>query len=98
MGVERDHFGSALNIKLVASKDDWNSDDNVDVSGYTVVDLTAYYRPMTDLTLRAGLFNALDKKYWLYSDMSGSAHDSKFNTDIKSQPGRNWGLSANNEF
>ena len=98
LGVERDHFGSALNIKMVASKDDWNSDDNVDVSGYTVVDLTAYYRPMTDLTLRAGLFNALDKKYWLYSDMSGSAHDSKFNTDIKSQPGRNWGLSANYEF
>ncbi|WP_052879571.1 TonB-dependent hemoglobin/transferrin/lactoferrin family receptor [Vibrio coralliirubri] len=98
LGIERDNFGSALNVKMVASKDDWNSDDNVDVSGYTVVDLTAYYRPITDLTLRAGLFNALDKKYWLYSDMSGSAHDSQFNTDIKSQPGRNWGLSANYEF
>ena len=98
LGIERDKFGSAFNVKMVASKDDWNSDDNADVSGYTVVDLTAYYRPVTDLTLRAGLFNALDKKYWLYSDMSGSAHDSKFNTDIKSQPGRNWGLSANYEF
>ncbi|TKF00626.1 TonB-dependent hemoglobin/transferrin/lactoferrin family receptor [Vibrio kanaloae] len=98
LGIERDNFGSALNVKMVASKDDWNSDDNVDVSGYTVVDLTAYYRPMIDLTLRAGLFNALDKKYWLYSDMSGNAHDSQFNTDIKSQPGRNWGLSANYEF
>ncbi|MCW0471004.1 TonB-dependent receptor [Vibrio chagasii] len=55
-GVERDNFGSALNVKMVASKDDWNSDDNVDVSGYTVVDLTAYYRPITDLTLRAMVY------------------------------------------
>ncbi|MEZ8044576.1 TonB-dependent hemoglobin/transferrin/lactoferrin family receptor [Vibrio sp. 10N.222.54.F12] len=98
LGIERETFGSALNVKMVAAKDEWNSDDNVNVAGYTVVDLTAYYRPVTDLTLRAGLFNALDKKYWLYNDMSGRGHDSKFNTDIKSQPGRNWGISANYEF
>ncbi|PTP86266.1 TonB-dependent hemoglobin/transferrin/lactoferrin family receptor [Vibrio splendidus] len=98
LGIERETFGSALNIKMVAAKDEWNADDKVDVAGYTVVDLTAYYRPITDLTLRAGLFNALDKKYWLYSETSSSTHASKFNTDFKSQPGRNWGLSANYEF
>ncbi|MDH5931505.1 TonB-dependent hemoglobin/transferrin/lactoferrin family receptor [Vibrio splendidus] len=98
LGIERETFGSALNIKMVAAKDEWNADDKVDVAGYTVVDLTAYYRPITDLTLRAGLFNALDKKYWLYSETSSSTQASKFNTDFKSQPGRNWGISANYEF
>lgn len=98
LGLERETFGTALNVKMVAAKDEWHSEDNRDAAGYTLVDVTAYYRPITDLTLRAGLFNALDKKYWLYSDLSGSAHDSKFSKDFKSQPGRNWGISANYEF
>ncbi|KAB0289295.1 TonB-dependent hemoglobin/transferrin/lactoferrin family receptor [Vibrio fortis] len=98
LGLERETFGTALNVKMVAAKDEWHSEDNRDAAGYTLVDVTAYYRPITDLTLRAGLFNALDKKYWLYSDLSGSAHDSQFSKDFKSQPGRNWGISANYEF
>jgi hemoglobin/transferrin/lactoferrin receptor protein len=98
LGLERETFGTALNVKMVAAKDEWHSEDNADAAGYTLVDITAYYRPITDLTLRAGLFNALDKKYWLYSDLSGSDHDSQFSKDFKSQPGRNWGISANYEF
>lgn len=98
LGLERETFGTALNVKMVAAKDEWHDEGNTDAAGYTLVDLTAYYRPVTDLTLRAGLFNALDKKYWLYSDLSGSAHDSQFSKDFKSQPGRNWGISANYEF
>ncbi|WP_434763099.1 TonB-dependent hemoglobin/transferrin/lactoferrin family receptor [Vibrio fortis] len=98
LGLERETFGTALNVKMVAAKDEWHSEDNTDAAGYTLVDITAYYRPITDLTLRAGLFNALDKKYWLYSDLSGSDHDSQFSKDFKSQPGRNWGISANYEF
>lgn len=98
LGLERETFGTALNVKMVAAKDEWHSEDNTNAAGYTLVDITAYYRPITDLTLRAGLFNALDKKYWLYSDLSGSDHDSQFSKDFKSQPGRNWGISANYEF
>ncbi|WP_159652871.1 TonB-dependent hemoglobin/transferrin/lactoferrin family receptor [Vibrio atypicus] len=98
LGLERESYGTALHIKMVASKNDWNADDNVNAAGYALVDLTAYYRPIDDLTLHAGLFNAFDKKYWLYSDLSGTDHDSKFSKDIKSQPGRNWGLSLDYQF
>lgn len=98
LGLERDNYGAMANVKMVASKGDWQSEDNLDVAGYTTVDMTGYYKPMKDLTLRAGLFNALDKKYWLYNDVSGTDSHSTFSKDIKSQPGRNWGISVDYQF
>ena len=62
-------FGGLLKVTMASSKDDWSNDEYKDAPGYTLVDLTAYYRPINDLTLRAGLFNAFDKKYWHYSDL-----------------------------
>lgn len=89
-------YGGLVNVTMVASKDNWSDDSVDDVAGYTIVDLTAYYRPINDLTLRAGLFNAFDKKYWVYSDMeSGYSAASK---DFYSQPGRNWGVSLDYQF
>ncbi|WP_105902088.1 TonB-dependent hemoglobin/transferrin/lactoferrin family receptor [Vibrio gangliei] len=90
------NYGGLVNVTMVASKDDWSDETVEAVSGYTLVDLTAYYRPINDLTLRAGLFNAFDKKYWLYSDMeSGYSTASR---DFYSQPGRNWGVSLDYQF
>jgi hemoglobin/transferrin/lactoferrin receptor protein len=82
---------------MVASKTDWELDDNLDASSYTVVDLTAYYRPMNDLTLRAGLFNALDEKYWQYQDLEGKTASTQ-GIDRRTQPGRNWGVNLNYDF
>ncbi|MBE4591163.1 ligand-gated channel [Vibrio navarrensis] len=98
IGYEQIEFGSALNVKMVASKDAWLLEDNLDVAGYTVVDLTAYYSPMKDLTFKAGLFNLFDKKYWHYSDMSGKTGTEKFSNDYFTQPGRNWGLNVDYKF
>lgn len=98
LGLDRDTYGAEANVKMVAAKDDWQSDTNVSASGYTLLDLTGYYKPMQDLTLRAGLFNAFDKKYWLYSDLAGTEESSTFSKDIKSQPGRNWGVSVDYQF
>ncbi|ELF1353871.1 TonB-dependent hemoglobin/transferrin/lactoferrin family receptor [Vibrio cholerae] len=98
LGYDQVNFGSALNVKMVASKDEWQLDNNLDVAGYTVVDLTAYYVPVKDLTVRAGLFNLFDKKYWHYSDISGKTGTDAFNIDYKSQPGRNWGVSLDYQF
>ncbi|KJY83892.1 ligand-gated channel [Vibrio galatheae] len=99
LGLERSSYGALANVKLVARKSDWNSDTNVDAAGYALVDLTAYYRPISDLTLRAGLFNVLDKKYWLYDDLSGrDATGETFSIDSKSQPGRNWGVTVDYQF
>ena len=91
-------YGGLLSVSMTASKDNWSTDGVADVAGYTLVDLTGYYRPINDLTLRAGLFNAFDKKYWEYSNMNMDEHSSSTNRDFYSQPGRNWGVSLDYQF
>ncbi|KXO12898.1 ligand-gated channel [Moritella sp. JT01] len=90
-------FGSLLNINMVASKADWADDAIASVAGYTVVDVTAYYRPIADVTLTAGLFNAFDKQYWLYDDVSKVKPGDK-GVDRKAEAGRNWGVSVDWKF
>ncbi|KXF83209.1 TonB-dependent hemoglobin/transferrin/lactoferrin family receptor [Enterovibrio coralii] len=95
-------YGGKVAVKAVAGKSDsdWsnaNGVDNVKAPGYAVTDITAYYRPMSDLTVRAGLFNAFDKKYWEYSDLSGKEADDQ-GLDRRTQPGRNWGIEAEYVF
>jgi len=85
--------GALLNINMVAGKDNW-ADENINsVAGYTVVDLTAYYRPDQDITVRGGLFNAFDRQYWLYDDVS-AVENGDSGIDRKSQAGRNWGVNV----
>lgn len=90
-------LGSLLNIKMVASKADWADDAIESVAGYTVVDVTAYYRPVADVTLTAGLFNAFDKQYWLYDDVSSVKSGDK-GVDRKAEAGRNWGVTVDWKF
>ncbi len=94
-------FGGLATIKMVASKTDWPTENYKyeDSAGYGVVDVTAYYQPINDLTLRAGLFNAFDKKYWQYDDFTvdSSAKTASYK-DRYSQPGRNWGVSLDYQF
>nr|VVV04219.1 Hemin receptor [Aliivibrio wodanis] len=92
-------YGALLNINMVASKDKWANEgyENINVAGYTLVDLTAYYKPMKDLTLRGGLFNAFDKQYWLYNDMIGTETGDD-GIDRKAQAGRNWGIELDYKF
>ncbi|CAE6939258.1 TonB-dependent hemoglobin/transferrin/lactoferrin family receptor [Vibrio sp. B1FLJ16] len=89
-------FGALASVKLAAKKDNWASEDQIDSAGYGVMDITAYYAPLKDLTISAGLFNAFDKKYWTYQDVRGL--DSTDNKDYYSQPGRNWGVSVDYQF
>ncbi|MFD1008528.1 TonB-dependent hemoglobin/transferrin/lactoferrin family receptor [Oceanisphaera ostreae] len=97
LGLDRDNYGGVVNLTMVASKEDWQEEDHADAAGFGLVDLTAYYKPVSDLTLRAGLFNALDKKYWAYSDLAEDNHGSS-GSDINSQPGRNWSLVVDYQF
>ncbi|MGP8306781.1 TonB-dependent hemoglobin/transferrin/lactoferrin family receptor [Vibrio sp. YIC-376] len=98
LGYDNDEhqFGALASLKLSAKKDNWADEDQIDSSGYGVMDVTAYYTPVRDLTISAGLFNALDKKYWTYQDVRGL--DSSDNKDFYSQPGRNWGVSVDYQF
>ncbi|MBO9484086.1 TonB-dependent hemoglobin/transferrin/lactoferrin family receptor [Salinisphaera sp. G21_0] len=62
-------------------------------SGYGTVDLTTYYQPSDNLTLRAGMFNITDKKYWHLNDVRGRATDYA-GLDRFAQPGRNFSVSV----
>ncbi|MGB2146174.1 MAG: TonB-dependent receptor, partial [Vibrio toranzoniae] len=60
----------------------------------TVVDLTAYYKPIKDLTIRGGVFNLTNEEYYRWNDIRGDDELYKEN----SQAERNYGISAKYEF
>ncbi|UJB32150.1 TonB-dependent hemoglobin/transferrin/lactoferrin family receptor [Chromobacterium sp. Beijing] len=63
--------------------------------GYAVLDLTAYWKPAKNTTLRAGVFNVFDQKYWKAADVRGKTSSDR-TLDLFTQPGRN--LSASVEY
>ncbi len=94
-----ERFGTEFALKAVARKSgkDWSDPSNIAAPGYTLTDLTAYYKPLTDMTIRGGVFNILDKKYWDYADLTG-AGDTKLGIDFHTQAGRNWGIELEYTF
>ena len=97
LGLDREQYGGVINLTMTDSKSDWQAEDHNKASGYSLVDITSYYRPTPDITLRAGLFNAFDKKYWLYNEVRGTNHGVGGGAR-DTQPGRNWGLSVDYQF
>ena len=56
--------------------------------GWTTLDLDAHWQLAPNIRIDAGLFNATDRKYWLWSDVRGLTNvNSGF--DRYTQPGRN---------
>ncbi|WP_328805377.1 TonB-dependent hemoglobin/transferrin/lactoferrin family receptor [Rhizorhabdus histidinilytica] len=64
---------------------------------FTILDATAYVRIGAAFTLRAGIFNLLDRKYAWWSDVRGLAATSPV-TDAYTQPGRNASVSLTARF
>lgn len=64
---------------------------------FTILDLTAFYRPTDWAIIRAGLFNLFDAKYWWWSDVRGLAANSPV-LDAWTQPGRNFSASLTVQF
>ncbi|MBL8631118.1 MAG: TonB-dependent hemoglobin/transferrin/lactoferrin family receptor, partial [Rhodospirillaceae bacterium] len=65
--------------------------------GFEVVDLTAFYNVTENVTLRAGVFNVFDTKYWWWSDVRGLASTSTIK-DSYTQPSRNASVSLAVQF
>lgn len=72
---------------------------------FTILDATAFVRVMDKLTLRAGVFNILDKKYSWWSDVRGLAMGGTVDAptvpasaDAYTQPGRNASVSLSFRF
>ncbi|GLS91075.1 TonB-dependent receptor [Psychromonas marina] len=93
-------WGTSLKIAYTAKKKQsdvtattdfmGNENDMFTPDSSTVVDLTAYYVPIEDLTLRAGLFNLTDEKYYNWSDVNGLQEEDDYYT----QAGRNFSITA----
>lgn len=93
-------WGTSLKVSYTAKKKQSDVTPSTDFMGNekemftpdsaTVVDLTAYYVPIKDLTLRAGLFNLTNEKYYNWSDVNGLEKEDADYT----QAGRNVSLTA----
>lgn len=64
---------------------------------YTVLDLGVYWKPSTNLTLNANLNNALNTKYWRWSDVSGLTENSRI-ADAYTAAGRTVQVSLRYDF
>ncbi|WP_391090673.1 TonB-dependent hemoglobin/transferrin/lactoferrin family receptor [Vibrio sp. NH-UV-68] len=97
------NWGTSLTLNYTASKKEkdisqestTSSGKSLPIDSATIVDLTAYYLPMKDLTLRTGLFNVTDEEYYRWNDVRGIT-----GTEDKSltQPGRNWAVTVKYDF
>ncbi|MGH1470784.1 MAG: TonB-dependent hemoglobin/transferrin/lactoferrin family receptor [Cellvibrionaceae bacterium] len=88
-------WGLALKINYADAVD---RNDVIDPStqylpdSYMSMDLNAYWEPVKNLTLRAGVNNIADKQYERWSSVRGLSADNF--EDRYSQPGRHWALTV----
>ncbi|CCN50115.1 Heme receptor [Vibrio nigripulchritudo MADA3029] len=88
-----DSWGTSLKMVYTASKKT-SSSPSFDMTSATIFDVTGYYKPTQDLTLRAGIFNLTDRQYYNWNDVrSLSAEDVN-----RSQPERNFAITAKYDF
>lgn len=64
----------------------------------TIIDLTAFVELTEAIKLRAGIFNLLDEKYAVWSDVRGLRVDNAAIFDAFTRPGRNVSVSASFQF
>lgn len=64
---------------------------------FVTFDITAYVRVTDGVTVRGGVFNLTDRKYWLWQDIRGLAANSAVR-DAYTQPGRNGSVSISYRF
>lgn len=93
-----DRFGGQLTLTHSARKEESRAATGAyRPDAFTILDLTAYAKLIDGLTLRAGIFNLLDKKYAWWSDVRGLSATSTV-TDAYTQPGRNASVSLSYRF
>ncbi len=61
--------------------------------GYGTLDLIGFWTPIPNFSLNAGLFNLLDKKYWVSQDVVGVAANSS-QLELYTQPGLTFAVNA----
>ncbi|MZI93931.1 TonB-dependent hemoglobin/transferrin/lactoferrin family receptor [Vibrio sp. CAIM 722] len=88
-------WGSSFKTHFTAKKDDSDvSDGQTQMPSATVFDLTAYYKPMKQLTLTAGVFNLTNKEYYNWNSLRDKSSLSSSYTEAK----RNFAVTAKYSF
>lgn len=92
-------YGAALNVTAVSGKrgNDISEPANATLfapGGFATVDLSAFWNINRHVRLNAGVFNLLDKKYWLWSNVYGTGLAANSpSVDRYTQPGINAGVN-----
>ncbi|TWB25395.1 hemoglobin/transferrin/lactoferrin receptor protein [Nitrospirillum bahiense] len=87
-------FGGQVTMTHSGAKDrsDVSSATYFIPGAFTILDATAYWNVTENASIRAGIFNLTDEKYWWWGDVRGQASTSTV-LDAWTQPGRNVGAS-----
>ncbi|MEL3889329.1 TonB-dependent hemoglobin/transferrin/lactoferrin family receptor [Ferrovibrio sp. MS7] len=64
-------WGARLDAKHVFKHDRVTAANQYKTKAYTTLDLSAYYNPLDWVTIRAGIYNLLDKSYVNFADVQG---------------------------
>jgi hemoglobin/transferrin/lactoferrin receptor protein len=91
----------AANLTFTAEKKTGDIDETVEerfaTPSWSTLDLTAGWRPMPSLELRAGIFNLTDETYWRWLDVARLPGDDPM-IPLLSRPGRSYSVTARFSF
>ncbi len=104
-GTARYSADERWNMELIGTLTAAKKADDIDQSlagrfatdSWFSLDLTAGWRPLADLQIRAGVFNLTDERYWRWLDVANLEADDPM-IPILSQPGRTYSLSVSYAF
>ncbi|TAP40117.1 TonB-dependent hemoglobin/transferrin/lactoferrin family receptor [Alteromonas sp. KUL49] len=93
-----DFWGLSLRVKhySAASTNDFDETAQFIPDAESIIDLTAYVRPMDGLTLRAGIYNLTDEKWYRWSTIRDVAPAGGLDTYAEAK--RSFTLTAKYEF
>ncbi|NDV12865.1 TonB-dependent hemoglobin/transferrin/lactoferrin family receptor [Crenobacter caeni] len=94
---DSESWGAEAFVKAVAQKRRVAEEGQFKAPGYATLDLTAYWQPDRHSTLRVGVFNLTDRKYWNSADVRGLAAGDAV-LERYTQPGRNFSASYSYNF
>ncbi|SIS06460.1 hemoglobin/transferrin/lactoferrin receptor protein [Aquipseudomonas alcaligenes] len=98
LSYTRDQYGADLMLRAAAARDKVENAGDFEAPGYGVVDMTGWWQPaeLKGVKFQAGLFNALDKKYWNVLNVpTGTLAQPD---DYYSEVGRNFRVSASWQY
>ncbi len=90
-------LGAALSLEHAASGQP-GTGTQFNAPAYTILDLAAWWRVSEHLTLRLGLHNLTDVRYWRYGSVRGVSSTNLAEQQRRTEPGFNAALSAQLAF